>query len=107
MEQAHGGGGGGGVPESLKGYIMARESSFPRMDTWVTNFKEFFRWRFKMNFLCLWSASQVRELIVVIRAFFSGVRKTEVFQCFSVSEGKHALLEQIPFYTSLFIQILI
>ena len=77
--------------------IMARESSFPRMDTWVTNFKEFFRWRFKMNFLCLWSASQVRELIIVIRAFF-GVRKTEVFRCFSVSEGKHALLEQILLY---------
>ena len=104
MDQAHGG---GGVAKSLPERIMAQESSFPRMDTWVTNFKEFFRWRFKMNFLYPWSASQVRELIVVTRAFFSGVRKTEVFRCFSVSEGKHALLEQIPFYCSLFIQILV
>ena len=32
---------------------MVRDPSFLHMDTWVANFKELLRWRFKMNFLYL------------------------------------------------------
>ena len=98
---------------------MARDPSFLHMDTWLANFKELLRWRFKMNFLYwvyfkFWNSwsllRQVRELIIqYLRTFVGwggvgggregGFRKrcSDVFQ--SVQENVF-LLERISFYGS-------
>ena len=60
---------------------MARDPSFLHMDTWLANFKELLRWRFKMNFLYwvyfkFWNSwsllRQVRELIIQYLRTFVG-----------------------------------
>ena len=58
-----------------------------------------------MNFLYLWSASQVRELMVVIYAFF-GVRK-RCFNAFQSVKENTVCSKKFLFYGSLFIEILV